>query len=120
MKRLVLAITGAACVLAATAALAGAGTSIAPQLVKIKSPVTRGGHAHIVAHANAANICRITVYSKSGRVHSRRLTPEDPGTDYRLAWEWLMPTNARLGAWHVRISCGSAGSLQTTFRVIRA
>lgn len=120
MKRLVIGSTGVACVLAATAAVARADTSTAPQLIKIKSPVTRGGHAHIVAHANAANICRITVYSKSGRLQSRRLTPEDPGSDYRLAWEWLMPTKTRLGAWHVRISCGSAGSLQTTFRVVRA
>jgi hypothetical protein len=117
MKRFVLTTTAMAALLAATPASGIAGP---PELIHINSPVARGGHAWVDARAWAPNICGITVSSRGHELHRKAFKPEDPTqTDGRLVWGWEMPSNARLGTWHVRISCGSAGSLNTTFRVTR-
>jgi len=35
----------------------------------------------------------------------------------RVAWEWKLPTNTRLGLWRVRVNRGRAATLPGTFLV---
>ena len=91
---------------------------------KVKSPVPRGQLAHVVVQG-PSGLCRITV--SEGGTHMRVRTPSgrDPLApvsttqtgDNRVAWEWHVPTNTRLGQWQVEVRCGLAPALHGTMLV---
>ena len=91
----------------------------------VKSPVPRGQLAHVVVQGRAGT-CRITV-SKGGSpmqlsLPTTRVNPLAPKLskreyDYRVAWQWKVPTNTPLGQWRVRVVCGRSAPLQGTFLV---
>ena len=116
--------------LAASAAFAASTTT--PTRLYVKSPVARGLQGHLVAQpvGPGSHLCSITVF-KSGPSHvlmrAKRvdrwglgLYPKrvGPFSDGRIAWTWVIPRNTTLGWWRVRLSCGSAGSFRTSFKVV--
>ena len=119
LKQLLPTIAAITALLSAPAAVAA--PNDAARLVDAKSPVARGEQAHLVANAPTGQLCTITVYSKKGRVYAHALHPAtaQPGEDGRLAWTLKVGIRATLGWRYIRINCGSAGSIRTSFLVIR-
>jgi len=58
--------------------------------------------------------CSITVYYKSGPSSAAGLYPEQ---GRRISWTWKVGTRTTPGRWPITVSCGSAGSLHTSFAV---
>src|SRR5438132_8051324 len=116
MKRLVLVIAGLAALTAAAAALAAPNATARARLVSVTSPISRGSDATLVAHVVPARRCRITVYYKSGPSVAQGLYPKRPRHG-RVSWTWMVGTNTTAGRWPIQVSCGSAGSFRTKFRV---
>lgn len=89
------------------------------KLVSITSPVSRGGYVQLIVRTSVArSLCNIRV-----RYRSR---PPIANPDLRqkgalfagiLQWRWKMPANATRGTWSADLSCGTAGTLHTTFVV---
>jgi hypothetical protein len=118
VKRLVPLVAGVAALAAATAVLAAPTTTATARLVSVTSPVRRNAHATLVAHVVPARRCTITVLYKSGASHAQGLSPKRPTHGY-VTWKWKVGGNTTLGIWPIQVSCGSAGSFRTHFRVIR-
>lgn len=127
VKGLPLAVVGIAA-MGTGAAVAAPDSTATARLIRVKPLVARGDQAHLVANVVPARLCEITVSKGSTRMRPKRvnrwglgLYPKrsTAGHDYRLAWTWTVGANTALGVWRIRVSCGSAGSLQTTFRVVR-
>jgi len=100
--------------LAALAVPASASARVS--LVSVTSPASPGSYASIAASVSPAQSCSITVQYKSGPSHARGLTPRRP-TSGRVSWTWMVGTNTTQGRWPITISCGSAGTLRTSFVV---
>lgn len=91
---------------------------------KVKSPVARGQLAHVVVQGRTG-LCRIIVSKRGTQMQLAHRTPVDPlapklskrEDDNRVAWQWTVPTNAPLGQWQVRVTCGRAATLHGTFFV---
>jgi hypothetical protein len=106
--------------LAATAALAvAAPSSAAVRLVGISpQPAYRGNPATLMAHVSSSRVrCSISVYYKSGPSRAQGLYPKRPVRG-RVAWTWLVGTRTTPGRWPIVVSCGRAGTLRTSFRVV--
>jgi hypothetical protein len=86
------------------------------RLVHITSPVSAGSHATLRVAVSPSRTCSITVYYKSGRSHAAGLYPKRPSGG-RVSWTWKVGTRTTPGRWPIVVSCGSAGSLRTSFRV---
>jgi hypothetical protein len=118
MKRLLLLVVLIAALVGAAAALAATNAATTARLVSVTSPARRNSYATLVAHVVPARRCRITVLYKSGPSEAQGLNPKRP-VHGRVSWTWKVGGNTTLGNWPIQVSCGSAGSLQTHFRVIR-
>jgi hypothetical protein len=93
-------------------------TSAADARVRLVS-VTRGvpgSDATLVASVSPARTCSITVHYKSGPSRAKGLYPKRPVRG-RVSWSWRVGTNTTPGRWKITVSCGSAGSLNTSFVV---
>jgi hypothetical protein len=86
------------------------------RLVRVTSPVSRGDYATLTARVRPSRTCSITVYYKSGPSHAQGLYPKRPRLG-RVSWTWKVGTRTTPGRWPIRVSCGSAGSFRTSFRV---
>jgi hypothetical protein len=103
--------------LVAAGALATAGTASARvRLLSVTSPVSPGSHATLTAAVSPARSCSITVNYKSGPSHAQGLYPKRPSGG-RVSWTWMVGTNTTHGRWGIVVSCGSAGTLRTSFVV---
>lgn len=105
----------------AAAALAGTGTAPAARtsvrLISVTSPIAHGAYATLRARVSTSRVsCSITVYYKSGPSHAQGLYPHRPSGG-RVSWTWKVGTRTTPGRWPITVSCGSAGSLHTSFRV---
>ena len=132
MKRLLLSVAGIGALVGVAAAFAAPKSAATTRLVKVKSPVVRGKQGHLVADVYPGlHLCKITV-SKAGPSHALMRTKRidrwglglyakrvGPAHDGRVAWMWIVGAKTTAGRWQVRVSCGSAGSLRTSFRVVR-
>jgi acyl-CoA hydrolase len=118
VKRVVLLIAGATALVAAAAAVAAPAATTSARLVHVTSPVSRGDHATLTAHVVPARRCMITVFYKSGTSRAQGLYAKRP-VHGRVSWTWMVGTNTTPGRWPIRVSCGSAGSFQTSFKVTR-
>lgn len=58
--------------------------------------------------------CSITVYYKSGPSVAAGLYPKRGS---RISWTWKVGTRTTPGRWSIVVSCGSAGTLRTSFVV---
>ena len=112
-RLLVLAASAAAfLVLVAPAAARVRLVSISPQPAHPGNPVT------LTARVSSSRVtCRITVNYKSGPSRAKGLGPKRPIRG-RVSWTWLVGTRTTPGRWGIVVSCGSAGTLRTSFRVV--
>jgi hypothetical protein len=95
-------------------------TSTADARVRLVS-VTRGvpgNDATLVASVSPARVCSITVYYKSGPSRAKGLVSKRPVRGL-VSWTWRVGTNTTPGRWRITVSCGSAGTLNTSFVVVR-
>lgn len=116
MKRLLLSLAGIAALVASTAAFAATNATATARLIHVTSPVSPGSDATLIARVVPARRCRITVYYKSGPSVAQGLYPKRPRNG-RVSWTWMVGTNTTAGRWPIQVSCGSAGSFRTHFRV---
>lgn len=116
VKRFLLSIVGVAALVAATSAFAAPNTMATARLVHVTSPVSPGEHATLIVRVAPARRCRVTVYYKSGPSVAQGLGPKRPRHG-RVSWTWMVGTNTTAGRWPIQVSCGSAGSFRTHFRV---
>jgi hypothetical protein len=86
------------------------------RLVSVSSPTYPGAYARLTAAVSPARTCSITVWYKSGPSHAQGLYAKRPSGG-RVSWTWKVGTNTTPGRWAITVSCGSAGSLRTSFVV---
>lgn len=100
----------------AATALAASSVTASARLASVTSPVARGNPATLVARVSSTKTCSITVYYKSGTSRAKGLTPKTPVSGL-VSWTWLVGGNTTPGRWPIQVSCGSAGSFHTAFKV---
>lgn len=86
------------------------------RLVSVTSPISAGSYAHLRASVSPSRTCSITVYYKSGASRASGLYPKRPVRG-RVSWTWKVGTRTTPGRWPIVVSCGSAGTLRTSFVV---
>jgi hypothetical protein len=115
MKRRFLVAFAAVLVVSAIAGSASA-SSASVRLVHVTSPISAGSYATLVARVVPSRVtCSITVYYYSGPSHAAGLYSKRPVAG-RVSWTWKVGTRTTPGRWPIRVSCGSAGVLHTSFR----
>src|SRR5437763_7409050 len=106
---------GAALAASVVAGSAGA-SSASVRLVHVTSPASAGSYATLVARVVPSRVtCSITVYYYSGPSHAAGLYSKRPIAG-RVSWTWKVGTRTTPGRWPIRVTCGSAGLLRTSFR----
>lgn len=86
------------------------------RLVRVTSPISAGAYATLTAAVTPARRCSIAVYYKSGPSRAQGLYPKTPRGG-RVSWTWKVGTRTTPGRWRIVVSCGSAGTLRTSFVV---
>jgi hypothetical protein len=86
------------------------------RLVSITSPIRHGAYATLTASVSPARTCSITVRYKSGFSEAQGLYSKRPSNG-RVSWTWKIGTRTTPGRWPIVVSCGSAGTLNTSFVV---
>ena len=104
-------------VVAASAMACPAGASLASvRLVHVTSPVSAGSYATLTARVVPPRVtCSITVDYYSGPSDAAGLYSKRPVAG-RVSWTWKVGTRTTPGRWPIRVSCGGAGVLRTSFR----
>ena len=95
-------------------AAAPAGGSV--RLVSVTSPASPGTYATLTARVSPSASCSITVHYLSGPSRARGLYPKRPNGG-RVTWAWMVGTRTTPGCWPIIVSCGRAGTLNTSFAV---
>jgi hypothetical protein len=108
MRRLILI----ALLAAALAIPSSAAASV--RLVSVTSPIRHGSYATLTVSVSRRATCSIIVYYKSGPSEAAGLYPK---RGLRISWTWKVGTRTTSGRWPITISCGSAGTLRTSFVV---
>jgi hypothetical protein len=104
-------------IVALLAALAIPATAAARvRLISVTSPIGAGSYARLTASVSPSRTCSITVEYKSGPSHAAGLYPKRP-VGGRVSWTWKVGTRTTPGRWPIVVSCGSAGTLHTSFVV---
>ena len=75
-----------------------------------------GDYATLTASVSPARRCTIVVHYKSGPSRAQGLYAKTP-IARRVSWTWKVGTNTTPGRWAITVSCGSAGTLRTSFVV---
>jgi hypothetical protein len=86
-------------------------------LVRVTSPISAGSYATLTVKVSKPATCSITVYYKSGPSEAQGLYPKRANAQRRASWTWKVGTRTTPGRWPITVSCGSAGTLRTSFRV---
>jgi hypothetical protein len=92
------------------------GAAARVRLVSVTSPIGAGSYATLRAAVSPARTCSITVEYYSGPSHAAGLYPKRP-VGGRVSWTWKVGTRTTPGRWPIIVSCGSAGTLRTSFVV---
>ena len=108
MRRLIVTLA----VVAALAVTSAAGASV--RGVGITSPIRHGSYATLTVSVSRTSTCSITVFYKSGPSEAAGLYPK---RGKRISWSWRVGTRTTPGRWPITVSCGSAGTLRTSFVV---
>jgi hypothetical protein len=93
-----------------------AAASARVRVVRITSPISAGAYATLTVSVSPARTCSITVYYKSGPSSAAGLYAKRPSGG-RVSWTWKVGTRTTPGRWPITVSCGSAGTLHTSFVV---
>jgi hypothetical protein len=84
------------------------------RLVQVTSPISHGSYATLTVSVSRTSTCSITVFYKSGPSEAAGLYPK---RGKRISWSWRVGTRTTPGRWPITVSCGSAGTLHTSFVV---
>lgn len=84
------------------------------RLVHVTSPVSHGSYATLTVSVSRTATCSITVNYLSGPSSAQGLYPK---RGRRISWSWKVGTRTTPGRWPITVSCGSAGTLHTSFVV---
>jgi hypothetical protein len=103
----------AAMALVAVALILPATAQATVKLIRV-SPTYAGDYATLTAAVAPARKCSIVVHYKSGDSTAQGLYPKRP-TAGRVSWTWKVGTNTTAGRWAITVSCGTAGTLNTSF-----
>jgi hypothetical protein len=101
------------------ALVVAAPSSASVRLVGITpQPAYRGNPVTLAAHVSSSRVtCSIAVYYKTTVSHAKGLYSKRP-VHGRVSWTWLVGTRTTPGRWAIVVSCGRAGTLRTSFRVV--
>ena len=111
MRRVVLTLAVVLALVIPTAA------SARVHLVSRTSPVEAGAYARLTVTVTPARVCSISVYDTTVVSKAKGLNQKRPQGGI-VSWTWLVGTSTNPG-WHsIVVSCGSAGSLHTSFLVM--
>jgi hypothetical protein len=102
-------------VLAVAVALPAA-ASARVRLISVTSPASPGSYATLSASVSSSRTCSITVNYMSGPSHAQGLYSKRPVSG-RISWTWMVGTRTTPGRWAIVVSCGSAGTIRTSFVV---
>jgi hypothetical protein len=102
-------------VLAVALALPAA-ASARVRLINVTSPASPGSYATLRASVSSSRTCSITVNYMSGPSHAQGLYSKRPVRG-RISWTWMVGTRTTPGRWGIVVSCGSSGTLRTSFVV---
>lgn len=86
-------------------------------VVQVISPIRHGAYETLTVSVSSHATCSIVVNYKSGPSHAQGLYPKASAAG-RVSWTWKVGTNTTPGRWGIGVSCGSAGSLRTSFVVV--
>jgi hypothetical protein len=86
------------------------------RVVRVSSPISAGAYATLTVSVTPARSCSITVHYKSGPSRAQGLYPKRAVRGL-VSWSWKVGTNTTPGRWPITVSCGSAGTLRTSFVV---
>jgi hypothetical protein len=84
--------------------------------ISVTSPIRAGAYATLTVAVAPARGCSIVVTYKSGPSSAQGLYPKRPSGG-RVSWTWKVGTRTTHGRWPITVSCGSAGTLRTSFLV---
>lgn len=87
-------------------------------LVRVTSPVRPGAHATLTVKVSRTARCAISVRYKSGPSQAAGLYTKRSASG-RVSWSWKVGTRTTPGRWPITVSCGSVGTLRTSFVVKR-
>jgi hypothetical protein len=93
-----------------------AAASARVRLIAVTSPASPGSYATLRASVSSSRTCSITVNYMSGPSHAQGLYSKRPVSG-RISWTWKVGTRTTPGRWGIVVSCGSAGTLRTSFVV---
>ncbi|MGZ3374663.1 MAG: hypothetical protein ACXU9Z_15340 [Gemmatimonadaceae bacterium] len=93
-----------------------AGASARVRLINVTSPASPGSYATLRASVSSSRTCSIAVNYMSGPSHAQGLYAKRPISG-RVSWTWMVGTRTTPGRWGIVVSCGSAGTLRTSFVV---
>jgi hypothetical protein len=94
-------------------------TAASVRLVSVTSPAYRGNDATLVARVSSSGVtCSIRVRYRTVWSRAKGLKPTRRPVSGRVSWTWRVGTNTTPGRWPIVVSCGSAGTLRTSFRVV--
>jgi len=97
-----------------TALAIPAAVSARVRLVSVTSPISHGSYATLTVSVTPTATCSPAVYYRSGRSRAAGLYPKRGA---RISWTWKVGTRTTPGRWPIIVSCGSSGSLRTSFVV---
>ncbi len=104
--------------LVALAVIAPAPALATVQLINVTSPVRAGGSASVSVTTHTHAVCSIRVhYGSRPPLVTGGLGIKGTLFAGIVQWRWKMSSNAVHGRWTIDISCGTAGSLRTSFLV---
>lgn len=107
-------LTGLIAVIAVLVVVPAAAAKV--RLVSVTSPANAGSYATLVVAVTPARSCSVTVLYKSGPSAAQGLYRKSPRAG-KISWTWMVGTRTTSGRWPIVVSCGSAGSLRTSFVV---
>jgi hypothetical protein len=108
-------------VLAAATASLSTESAAAPtrvRLVRVTSPVANGDYATLVARVFPRRVCSIAVYYTTRVSEAKGLGPKRPILGL-VRWTWRVGTSTIPGRHRIVVTCGSAGTLRTSFVTTR-
>jgi len=108
MRRVVLIL------IVALALVVTAAASARVRLVSKTSPVRAGAYATLTVKVTPARVCSIRVYYTTVVSKAKGLNRKSPKGG-RVSWTWKVGTSTKPGRHRIVVSCGSAGSLNTSF-----
>jgi hypothetical protein len=112
MRRVVLALVVGLALAIPTAA------SARVRLVSRTSPVDAGSYATLTVTVAPARGCSISVYYTTVVSKARGLNRKTPKSG-RVSWTWKVGSRTKPGRHRIVVSCGSAGTLNTSFATTR-